>query len=286
MTGGRVLGSVYILERDQPFSLDATLSCGQVFRWEKTGDLWTGVSAGRLIRIRQSGREIEYSGCDERYLEHLFHLDFDLGAAIDSFTTDDHIRETAGRYRGLRVMRQEPWECLLSYLCAQNTGIPNIRRMLGNMAAMYGKRIGSGDTEAYAFPSAEDLSRCCDSDIRVCSTGYRSGYICKTSAMAAGDPGWADNIRALDYHGARRAVMEFPGVGRKVADCVLLFGFQFYEAFPVDVWMRRIMSGLYGAGNRGGPLSDRDYDLIADFGRERFGRYAGYAQEYLFAARG
>jgi len=279
------VNSVYILERDQPFDLDATLSCGQVFRWEKTGDLWTGVSAGRMIEIRQSGREIGYSGCDEDYLVNLFHLDFDLAGAIESFCTDGHIRRAVERNRGLRIMRQEPWECLLSYLCAQNTGIPNIRRMLDNMSAIHGERISSGDTKGYAFPSAGVLSRCCDSDLRNCSTGYRSKYICTTSGIAAENPDWAENIRSLDYPDARRAIMQFPGVGRKVADCVLLFGFQFYEAFPVDVWIRRIMNDLYGVGRPDGPLSERDYNSIADFGREHFGRYAGYAQEYLFAGR-
>lgn len=279
------MSSVYILERDQPFDLNTTLSCGQVFRWGKTGDLWTGVSAGRLIEIRQSGRKLEYSGCDEHYLEHLFHLDFDLESAFESFCTDKHIRHAVERNRGLRIMRQDPWECLLSYLCAQNTGIPNIRRMLNNMSAMHGERITAGDMDGYAFPAPGVLSRCCDSDLRICSTGYRSKYICETSAIAAENPEWAEKILSIDYPEARRAIMEFPGVGRKVADCVLLFGFQFYEAFPVDIWIRRIMNDLYGVGRLEGHFSGRDYDSIADFGRGHFGRYAGYAQEYLFAGR-
>jgi len=277
--------SIYTLERNQPFNLDATLSCGQVFRWEKAGDVWTGVSDGKLIRIRQSGPKIDYSGCEESYLEYLFHLEFDLEDILGTICVDDHIQRAVERNHGLRIMRQEPWECLLSYLCAQNTGIPNIRRMLGNMAAMNGQRIVSGDLEAYAFPAAKELSRRCDMDLKSCSTGYRSGYICRTSAMVADDTGWADRIRSLDYTDARKEIMKFPGVGRKVADCVLLFGFQFYEAFPVDVWIRRIMNDLYGVGKRDGPLSDRDYGLTADFGREHFGKYAGYAQEYLFAGR-
>ena len=103
--------------------------------------------------------------------------------------------------------------------------------------------------------------------------------------MITDDPDWADRIRSLDYTGARKEIMKYPGVGRKVADCILLFGFQFYESFPVDVWIRRIMNDLYGTGNPAGPLSERDYDRIADFGREHFGNYAGYAQEYLFAGR-
>ena len=279
------MGRVFFTEEDNPFSLSKTLSCGQVFRWEKTGSVWTGVSDGKLIRVRQLESELEYSGCDENYFEHLFHLDFDLEAAFASFCVDDCIRQAVERNRGLRIMRQDPWECLLSYICAQNTGIPNIRRMLEKMSVMSGERIISGEAGGYSFPSAEGLSRCCDSDVKVCSTGYRSGYICRTSAIVAEDPGWADNIRSLNYPEARKALMKFPGVGRKVADCVLLFGFQFYEAFPVDVWIRRIMNDLYGTGRSDGPLPVTEYDRIADFGREHFGRYAGYAQEYLFAGR-
>lgn len=195
------------------------------------------------------------------------------------------MEEAVRRNYGLRIIRQDPWECLLSYLCAQNTGIPNIKNMLNRMAGLYGKKIGEEGSGAYAFPDAARLSLCCDTDIRCCSTGYRSAYICRTSAVAAGDAEWAGRIGALGYPAARKEIMKFPGVGPKVADCVLLFGFQFYESFPVDVWIRRIMNRLYGAGNPEGPMTPGEYATIAGFGRNLFGGYAGYAQEYLFAGR-
>ncbi|WOF15261.1 DNA lyase [Methanoplanus sp. FWC-SCC4] len=269
---------------DIPFSLDETLSCGQVFRWKKVNDFWEGVCHGRFIKVLQNKKFLEYSGCDEEFLKYYFQLDLDLDLVLDSVCTDEHIEKAINERYGLRLVRQEPWECLLSYICAQNANIGFISRMLENMSAMCGEKIGT-DEGSYSYPSAESLSQKCVTDIGCCSTGYRAPYICETSFAVMSDPKWSKRIQNLGYPDARKEIMKYKGVGPKVADCILLFAFQKFESFPVDVWIRRIMNGFYGIGNPEKPMSSSEYASISSFARDHFGEYAGYAQEYLFAGR-
>jgi N-glycosylase/DNA lyase len=317
---------IFELDYNQPFNLDDTLSCGQVFRWEKRSSGWFGVAWGKALHVRQNGRIIEYSGCNEMFLRDYFQLDLNLDRILDSVNKDEHIGAAISEKYGLRLVSQMPWECLITYSCAQNANIPFISRMLEKLSFAYGEPLpfdedymdnyspgvydnsensagilmddSGGDVchgadkridnsgRFFSYPSAKALSLSCAADVSGCSTGYRSSYICDTAGRVVENPGWADEISALDYEPARGKIMEFKGVGPKVADCILLFAFQKFESFPVDVWMRRIMSEFYDVGNPKATLSAYEYDRIRRFAKDYFGEYAGYAQEYLFANRG
>ena len=269
-----------------PFNLDATLSCGQLFRWKKQGDTWRGVVDGRFITIRQDENTLSYTGCSEAFLAYYLHLDCSYEMIVSGFSCDAHIKDAVRCTGGLRIVRQDPWECLISYICAQNANIPFITRMIENMCRAAGTPVTAPDgTIHYAFPTPEALSTLTLEEKRGCTLGYRASYIHKTAAAIAADPGWADRIREMPFEEARRALMAYPGIGPKVADCVLLFGFQKYESFPVDVWIRMIMHRLYGIGNPDASLTMAEYECIRRFAQEHYGPYAGYAQEYLFAAR-
>ncbi|MDK2973650.1 MAG: N-glycosylase/DNA lyase [Methanofollis sp.] len=271
------------LDPGNPFDLDATLGCGQAFRWEKQNGVWRGVAGGRAIAIRQDGNLLSFTGADEAFVRRYFALDIDLRAILSSVDRDPRIHEAIGRCPGLRILRQEPFETLISYICATNTNIPAIKRRIAIMAERYGRRLGGG---ASAFPDAPSLAPCSEDDLRGCVLGYRAPYACAAAAMCARDAGWAERIAALPYAEAKRALLGFPGVGPKAADCILLFAFEKYEAFPVDVHIRRMMHRHYlPALPDGKPMTGREYDLIAGFAREHFGRYAGWAQEYLFCVR-
>jgi N-glycosylase/DNA lyase len=266
-----------------PFDLDAALSCGQVFRWNRDEDGgWRGIAGGRVLHVCQAGDTLLFDGADASFITRYFQLDLDLDAIIGSFNRDAVIEAAVAEHRGLRLIRQDPWECLLSFICAQNANIRFIRQMLEQMSRRCGEPAESGDEAVYAFPSPEALSALGEEGIRGCTCGYRSPYLYRTAAMVADHPGWADEIRETPYEDARRALMRFSGVGPKVADCILLFSFEMFEAFPVDVWIRRIMHRCYGIGNSSRPLSGKEYDRIRQFGMEYFGPWAGYAQEYLF----
>ena len=268
------------LPRETPFSLDHTLACGQVFRWEKTGDWWEGVVDREVIRIRQQGRRLTFDGTTPERVRDYFALDLDLGCILDSIDRDSIIHQALSACRGLRLIHQPPWECLASYICATYANIPGIRKKVALLAENFGKPVPHPAGQArYSFPTPEIIAESDLCAISACRLGYRAPYLCATAQALSRDPGWVARIQALDYTAARRDLMQLAGVGPKVADCVLLFAFQKYEAFPVDVWMARIMQRFYGAPVKG------SFERIGSLGREYFGPYAGYAQEYLFCDR-
>jgi N-glycosylase/DNA lyase len=267
------------LPHDQPFSLDLTLGCGQVFRWERDGEWWQGIVEHEHIRIREIDGFLQYSGSTPRTLQNYFQLDLDLEMILRSINRDPIMEQAIARCRGLRIIRQPAWECLASYICATYANIPGIRKKIALLSENYGEPFFSNSEIFRAFPSAEALA---SSDLaynRTCSLGYRAPYLVETARAIAADPDWAERIMSLSYEEARGFLLRLKGVGPKVADCVLLFAFGKYEAFPVDVWIARIMQKYYAGQD------PARYDKIARAGREYFGRYAGYAQEYLFCDR-
>jgi len=263
-----------------PFDLGQTLECGQVFRWQETGDRWwEGVVGGRTIRVRQDGDCLRIQGAGADWAREYFDLDLDLEAVYERISGDPLVAEAVRRCRGLRIIRQPAWECLASFICATNTHIPRIRGCIKEICERFGEPASGG--ERCAFPTPEALAAPGEGPIRSCRLGYRAAYLAGTARAVAGDPGWEKRIRALPTDDARRELQRFPGVGPKVADCVLLFAFGRLEVFPVDVWIHRLVSGQYGVG--GARLTPAGYREIRRFAGERFGEYAGYAQEYLYA---
>lgn len=277
----------FTLDKDQPFSLDATLACGQVFRWDRSPDgWWTGVVGDQVIKVWQSGNKIQYSGTSAAFLRDYFSLDIDLHAIIASIDQDPFIHASILKAPGLRLVRQPPWECTVSYICSTNSNIPTIRRRIASIAKKYGRPVMSGGETYYTFPGPGSISIDGHDGLTECRLGYRQPYVFGTSCSVTDAACWEESIRRLPYEAARKELMKLPGVGPKAADCILLFAFQKTESFPVDVWIRRIMQEQYLPDlATGAPLTKREYDLIRTFAREHFGDYCGWAQEYLFAGR-
>jgi len=272
--------NIITLSPEQPFDLHLSLSCGQVFRWAREGDRWTGVVGEKVVRIRQDGNRLIFSGADPSFVREYFHLDADLPTILGEIDRDTLMHETILKNQGLRIIRQPAWECLASYICATYANIPGIKKRISLLSEKFGRPVYSEGETFYSFPTPESLADCLPCDIRSCSVGYRASFLAETSRIVADRPEWEDTLRALSYRDARRELLALKGVGKKVADCVLLFGFQRYEAFPVDVWIERIMKRCYGADRE-----LKNYEQVAGLGRELFGPYAGYAQEYLFCDR-
>ncbi|MDD1674709.1 MAG: 8-oxoguanine DNA glycosylase [Methanomicrobiales archaeon] len=272
------------IERLQPFSLEHTLSCGQTFRWECEGGWWFGIVGNTAIRVRQEGRKIRFSGADPAFVTWYFSLDMDLREVLGTITRDPVIREAVHRCRGLRIVRQPAWECLASYIGATYSNIPMVRRRVALLSEAFGETQEFEERRVYGFPSPASIAEAPLEMLARCKMGYRAPYLKKTAMKVMDDPSWEERIRALPYPEARQQLQEFEGIGKKAADCVLLFAFQKYESFPVDVWIHRIMQKCYGQGSSG-PLTDRGYEQIGTFAREYFGKYAGYAQEYLYCTR-
>jgi N-glycosylase/DNA lyase len=276
---------------DAPFWLDVTLCCGQVFRWDKLGDWWYGVARDKVFKVRQVGGKLEYANVDAEFVEHYFSLDEDLQKIIDSINKDSHIRKAGKEYWGLRLIKQDPWECLISYICATYKNIAAIKHMLNNLSRKFGEKAKLDDFDFYTFPTCHKLANATEAELMGCGLGYRAKYVLEASRKIRSDNVNLEKLRKLPYAEAKKALMEFPGVGEKVADCVLLFSLGKTEAFPVDVWVKRVILNHYSDKlpielvkklSASGSLSSGDYEKLNTFGRNYFGDYAGYAQEYLY----
>jgi N-glycosylase/DNA lyase len=274
-----------------PFYLDVTLCCGQVFRWDKIGDWWYGVAGNRVFKVRQAGEDFEYANVDDTFVRTFFGLDVDLEKVLASVNKDEHIGRSVKDYWGLRLIRQDPWECLISYICATYKNIAAIKGMLNNIARKFGDKVVLDGKEFYTFPTYQQLCKATEADLQNCSLGYRAKYVLATANKARDGAVDFTDLCKMDYEQAKAELMELPGVGAKVADCVLLFSLEKTEAFPVDVWVKRVLMNHYGDNldpklfqklQKQPSLSDSDYKQLNSFGRNYFGKYAGYAQEYLY----
>ena len=274
-----------------PFNLDVTLCCGQVFRWDKKGDWWYGVARNRAFKIRQVNTELEFANADEKFIQHYFGLDDDLKKISAEIGKDEHIRNALREFWGLRIIRQDPWECLISYICATFKSIAAIKQMLFKLSEKFGERMTLDGWDFYTFPMPEKLAKATESALMDCGLGYRAKYVLATSKRILENDFSLESLRKMPYQQAKKELLNFPGVGLKVADCVLLFSLGKSEAFPVDVWVKRVILKHYAANfpkafiekiSSHDSLSNGEYEKLNEFGRNYFGKYAGYAQEYLY----
>jgi N-glycosylase/DNA lyase len=279
------------LDSSNPFNLDFTLCCGQAFRWSKHGDWWYGVVGEKAFKIRQNDEVLEFENADEKFVKNYFGLHDDLQQIFHKICRDKHIKNAIEESRGLRILRQEPWECLISYICATCKNVSAIRLMLLNLSRKFGERIRFDGIDFYSFPTEEKIAKVSAKELADCGLGYRAKYVHATAKMVYESNFDFERLKGLGYEKAKEELLGFPGVGYKVADCVLLFSLNKLEAFPVDVWIKRAILKFYAhhfpqdfvamlADKKSLALSA--YTMLNSFGREYFGEYAGYAQEYLY----
>ncbi|MCG7841174.1 MAG: hypothetical protein MIO87_04590 [Methanomassiliicoccales archaeon] len=256
-------------------NLDHTLGCGQVFRWRKEGDLWKGVVDGHAAKLRQKADGAQViSGMDQTSFDRYFRTDDELEKVYRELSFDPVLGDYFTRYRGLRLIRQDPWECVASYALATNANIPRIQGMIERVCRTFGTEMDDG---SYAFPSPEQLlDRCHRAD--GCGLGYRTDRFIELARLVHREKVDFSALMDMEYMDCARELVALPGIGNKVADCVALFCLDHLEAFPVDIRIKKAMAQLYGA--------EGSYRKVSAFARERFGHWAGYAQEYIFYAFG
>jgi len=270
---------MYTLHCDD-FNLDYTLDCGQVFRWDKIGNVWTGIVQGDVVRAwqdLQTGVVQIDSKLPEDFFRNYFRFDDDLGSILESVNKDKYMDEAIRGYRGMRLIRQDPWECLISYILATAWSIPNIKNGISKISRIFGEEIAEG---YYSFPKPGALAIACDSDLCDCRLGFRTNRIRKAAAQVVDGEINLDEIFELDYEAAKKKLMVLDGIGEKVADCILLFAFEKMEAFPVDTHVEKVIRTYYG--NHEFFNNGMTKTKIGTWGRLYFGKYCGYAQQYLF----
>jgi N-glycosylase/DNA lyase len=279
------------LQLDVAFDLDFSLCCGQVFRWRKINGWWYGIVGENVVKIRQCGSQLEFENVHRDFVQNYFGLNDDLAKIKSCVGKDDYVRSALQRFEGLRIVRQLPWECLISFICATYKSIAAIELMLKKLSIKYGEKQVFDGLDFYTFPTIDRLANACENGLQECGLGYRAKYVQKTAKKILDETINLEYLKALPYFEGRKALLEFSGVGLKVADCVLLFSLEKMEAFPVDVWVKRVILNHYSNQlsaetvkkmQSHGSLTNGEYQKIGDFARSYFGRYAGYAQEYLF----
>jgi N-glycosylase/DNA lyase len=278
-----------------PLNLEHTLCCGQLFRCNKLNDWWYGVVADHVIKMKQNNEILQVQFFPEennpRFIEKYLRLDDDLPAIMNEVTKDEPTKHAARLFAGLRLVRQEPWECLISYLCATYKSIPAIKKMIENISRCHGKKLTADGYDFYTFPKPSTLSKVSCEELQGCGLGFRTNRVLETTKLVNSGKLNLEALKQADYADAKRELLKLPGVGQKVADCVLLFSLNKLEAFPIDVWMKRAATNLYAdhfdssfikrVANKDS-ITPKEYRTIGDFGRTYFGKYAGYAQQYLF----
>lgn len=275
-------GNTVILENIKHFNPTHIFECGQCFRWIKQPDTsYTGVAMGRVINIKKEGNKIYLANTTKEDFENIWYDYFDLGRNYEEMVNtlkvmDQYLEKATEFGEGIRILKQDGWEMLISFIISANNRIPMIQRAINNLSRNFGTYIGEyKGQDYYAFPTPQQLNKATVKEIRVCSTGFRDKYI-KSTAQIVSD----ENINILDYRNKStedclKELRKFNGVGPKVADCIALFGMQKYDTFPVDVWVKRVMQEFY---------VDEDLSLtkIRKFGIDKFKDLSGFAQQYLF----
>ncbi|MDO5015324.1 MAG: DNA glycosylase [Clostridia bacterium] len=255
-----------LVENTQNFCLDLTLNCGQAFRWKKENDVWSGVIFGKVQKIRQNGQILRYLDTDEDFFNnHLidyFDLKNDFQGLDEAFHQDKNLTLALKEFRGIRILNQEPFECLISFIISQNNNIPRIKKIINSLSEHFGTKISD---EHFAFPTIEQLEgKTCD-DLAITGAGFRNKYIVDAVEKISSGQINLNDLKNSSYEKAKEQLMQIKGVGPKVSDCVLLYSLKFDEAFPKDVWVNKVLDELYDGKM---PKVDK--------------KYLGIAQQYLF----
>ena len=258
------------------FNLAATLQCGQAFRWSRDADGWySGVVGKEVWRLRQDGDAVAAAGAQRARRQHYLALDVPLAKIVATFPPDDALQQAVKAHWGLRVLRQEPWETLASYIASSTKQIVQIRQIVALLAARFGQPLAAGH---YSFPAVAVIARATPQQLLDCKLGFRAKYLLAAAKLIDGGKVRLADVPALEYERAVEELLKIPGVGEKIANCTLLFSCGFHQAFPVDVWVARSVKRLYF------PRRQISTPKLRAFTRSRFGPYAGWAQQYLFYA--
>ncbi len=264
------------------YDLVATLTSGQAFRWQLRDDWWAGVIGEHWVRLQQRdvgiAAETPTKQDDWSWLINYLQTDLDLNTVLLTFPDDEPMRTSIAACRGLRLLKQDPWECLASFILSSTKQIVQIRQIVSLLCERYGTLLPTppGHEPVHAFPSAERLAAVSEAELRACKMGFRAPYLLAAARLVASREIDLPSLFSCTVETARNRLMELPGVGNKIANCVLLFAYGFQQAFPVDVWVMKALRELYFPKRRPSP------ERLERFVSTYFGANAGYAQQYLF----
>ncbi|HVF71000.1 MAG TPA: DNA glycosylase [Chthoniobacterales bacterium] len=259
------------------FNLEKTLNCGQVFHWENSGAGFIGAIDTKAAYLEQRGNCILFQGVTHQQVASYLALDHPLREICSSFPADPAMSAARKFCQGLRIIRQPEWECLATFICSSMKQVAHIRQISLALRRSFGVRKTINGTHVYAFPSPMRLGMATEGELRGCALGYRAKNLLATAQLVASGEAPLKKWRQLKDEELRENLCGLPGVGAKVANCVMLFAYERLRAFPIDVWIERVLRQQYFPGTR--KLSARE---LREFCDQYFGEHGGYAQQYLF----
>lgn len=266
----------------EKINVEHTINSGQVFLWQKFGKRWYGINGDDVLAVDEdnplqvaSYRKNEYD---------LFRQEDNMGKVIRTISNDSIIREAVRRFAGLRLLRQDPFQCYISFIVSSNSSIQNIRLTLQRLSKKFGKKVIFEGKEFFLFPRMEELASATNTELLSCGLGYRAKFVKKAALAIMQNQIDFDFLKKTNYHVAKTSLLAVDGIGNKVADCILLFSLEKLDAFPLDRWTIRSIQNYYPEkfSFEGKTLTDKKYQTLHEQLVEYFGPYAGYCQQFLF----
>jgi N-glycosylase/DNA lyase len=259
------------------FNLALTLESGQVFHWHPVGGGWVGTIGTLPVYVEQRGKSLKVSRGTEEWITEYFGLGHKLPEIYATFPKDPDMAKALDYCAGITVMQQPVWECLATFITSSLKQVAHIRQMSLAIRKTFGEPVFYPGVELYTYPSPERLAAATEKQLRDCKLGFRAKNLLGSARMIADGKIDLERIRTMDDAEALAELCKLPGVGEKVANCVLLFAYGRLRAFPIDVWIERVLRGIYFKGKR--KVTTK---RLKQFSQEYFGPYGGYAQQYLF----
>jgi len=260
--------------------IDNSINSGQVFLWEKQGSDWYGIDGQDVLKINKNGviKSIRNLKTD------FFRKNDNMQEIIKSISKDKTVKKAVKEYEGLRLFRQDPFQCLISFIISSNSNIQKIKNSLEKITKKFGKKVKIQNKEFFLFPEPEKMAKATIDEIKSCGVGYRAPFIKEAAKMVILKKIDFEYLKKCDYHEAKKNICLVPGIGNKVADCIMLFSLNKLESFPLDTWMIKILEKYYSKEFKieTKTITQKQYELLHEKIVNYFGPYCGYAQQYLF----
>ena len=260
--------------------IDNSINSGQVFLWKKIKKNWYGIDGQNILKINQGG-EIESI---QNTKTDFFRKNDDIQKIIKSISKDKTVKKAIREYEGLRLFNQDPFQCMISFIISSNSNIQKIKNSLEKISKKFGTKLVVQNEEFYLFPKPEKIARASIDEIKICGVGYRAPFIKEAAKMVTSKKINFEYLKNSDYNETKRNLRLIPGVGNKVADCIMLFSLNKLDAFPLDTWMIKILEKYYSNEFHieTKTITEKQYEILHKKIVDYFGQYCGYAQQFLF----
>ena len=273
-------GQNLILTGLDSFNLSHIFDCGQCFRWNRNADgSFFGIAMGKALKISENDENVIFHNTSIDDFNNIWKEYFDFNTSYSQIkkelSVDKVLKEAIGYGDGIRILKQDLWECVVSFIISASNNIPRIKKIVEALCYNFGEKISYMDEVFYSFPGPEKINSLTLEDLSVIKAGFRDKYILDAAEKFVSGEISYDMLKKMSAEDAKKTLMTVKGIGNKVADCIVLFGLSKCESFPIDVWIKRIMEYCYFEGEE--PIGK-----ISEFAKEKFGSLGGYAQQYLF----